>query len=884
MKKITKYLFFYVVLLCSTTIMAQSTVTGTIVDAEINSPLPGANIVEKGTTNGASTDFDGKFKLQTKATAGQIVISFVGYGSVTLKFNGNTNLGNIKLSSDNSLDEIVITGSGIIDLAKDRQTPVAVSTIKAAEIAIKGGNQEFPELLKSTPSIYATKSGGGFGDARINTRGFDQSNTAFLINGQPINGMEDGKMYWSNWQGVTDVANAIQVQRGLGSSKLAISSVGGTINIVTKTVDKREGGFFQTMVANNNYLKTTAYYSTGLNEKGWSFSSLLGHWQGDGYNQEMYGTGQTYFFSVGYVPNENHTFNFLVTGAPQNHNQRNRYTIAQLLDKGLKYNDQWGLLDGERIAAGAGNYYHKPIANLSWDWTMNEKSNLSTVLYASYGRGGSIGLRNYSSDVGDYFDLDKQTSINQSIPRTDGLLVGSRRTTYAQGKVDVIRSSVNEHKWYGIVSNFNHELSETLSFNVGFDGRSYHGEHYRRVVDFLGLDGWDDDTTNLQQGTAATTGVADTGYYVTEAYSANAWAATFHNTPRSQRIGYDNPENIRYIGGFGQLEYAKDNLSAFVQGAYSTQSNQRFDYFNYVKGNEKSEKVTNDGYNVKAGANYNINEQHNVFVNAGHYSRQPYQDNMFLNFRNVVNPLLTNEKITGFEGGYGFRGNTFAANVNVYHTTWADRVVSGSLSTGDGFYQYQGVTQLHQGVEIDFTYKPTSELMFKGFASFGDWKYDGNASQTVYDDNQNVVAEGDPLYLDGTKVGDAAQTSYGLGGRYEFLKGFSIDADWYSYDDLYAAFAPTDSEFSTANNRGSVKLPSYSLLDAGLTYDWRINDNYGLVLRLNVNNVLDEEYIAESLTNIHAGTGDATYKGVSTSNQVYFGYGRTWNFSMRLKF
>ena len=806
-----------VAFLFSAVTLAQSTITGTVMDAELNAPLPGANIIEKGTTNGVSSNFDGNFSLTTQATSGQIVVSYVGYGSITISFSGSKDMGKITLSADNSLEEIVITGTGIIDLAKDRQTPVAVSTVKAAEIAIKGGNQEFPELLKSTPSIYTSKSGGGFGDARINTRSFDQSNTAFLINGQPINGMEDGKMYWSNWQGVTDVANAIQVQRGLGSSKLAISSVGGTINIVTKTIDNKEGGFFQTMVANNNYLKTTAYYSTGVSEKGWSFSSLLGHWQGDGYNQHMDGIGQTYFFSVGYVPNEKHTFNFLITGAPQNHNQRNRYTIATLLDKGLTYNDQWGKLDGEEIAAGSGNYYHKPIANLSWDWTMNEKSSLSTVLYASYGRGGSVGMRSYSSIAkpsgSDFFNLDAQVNYNTSIAPTDGLIVGHRR---ADGyKADIIRSSVNEHRWFGVVSNYNQKINENFSFNVGFDGRSYHGEHYRRVVNFLGLDGWDDQTTNLQQ---------ESGYYVTESYSANAWKATFHDTPRNQRIGYDNPENIRYLGGFGQLEYAGESLSAFVQGAYSTQSNQRFDYFNYTKGNEKSEKVTNDGFNIKAGANFNINEQNNVFVNVGHYSRQPYQDNMFLNYRNDVNPLLTNEKITGIEAGYGFRGNTFAANVNVYHTTWDDRVVSGSLSSGDGFYQYQGVTQVHKGIEVDFTFKPTSELMFKGFTSIGDWKYDGNATQTVYDDNQNVIAQGDPLYLDGTKVGYAAQTTSGSGGRYEFVRGLSLDADWYQYDDLYALFQPTDKEFSTLNNRGSVKLPSYSLLDAGLTYDWRIND------------------------------------------------------------
>lgn len=853
---------------------SQGTITGTIVDGDTSDPLPGASIVVKGTTKGATTDFDGKFSLNVDADSGTLVVSYIGYLTRNISFTAAGDIGSVVLEPDaEQLGEVVVTGTGIIDLAKDRETPIAVSTIKASEIAIKGGNQEFPELMKSTPSVYTSKSGGGFGDARIQVRGFDQSNTAFLINGQPINGMEDGKMYWSNWQGVTDVANAIQVQRGLGSSKLAISSVGGTVNIVTKTVDTKEGGFLQTMIGNDNYLKTTAYYSTGLSEKGWSFGTLLGHWQGDGYNNFMSGSGETYFFSVGYVPNDKHTFNFLITGAPQKHNQRNRYTIETLLEKGLRYNDQWGYLNGN-FTNVSGNYYHKPIANLSWDWNINDKSQLSTVVYASYGRGGSIGLRTYASQGEDNFDLTGQYNYNRSIaPNADGLIVGERRANgYA---ADILRSSVNEHKWFGIVSNFNHKLNDNFSFNVGFDGRSYHGEHFRRVVDYFGLDGWADQTNNELLGRE---------YVVTESYSTNPWKATFHDTPRDQRIAYDNPEDIRYLGGFGQLEYAGDKLSAFVQGAVSTQSNQRFDYFNYPEDEIESEKVTNTGFNVKAGANYNLNAQNNVFVNAGHYSRQPYQDNMFLNFRNDVNPLLTNEKITGIEAGYGFRSSYFAANVNVYQTTWDDRVVSGSLSTGEGFYQFEGVKQVHQGVEIDFTARPMQGLMFRGYTSIGQWEYDGDASQTVYDDNQNVVAQGDPLYLDGVKVGDAAQFTVGVGGRYEFLRGLSIDADYNHYDNLYASFLPTDSEFSTPDNRGSVQLPAYGLLDSGLTYNWDVNEDHRLTFRLNVNNVLDEEYISESLTNRHVEAGDETYKGVNVSNQAYFGFGRTWNFSIRLRF
>ena len=61
-------------------------------------------------------------------------------------------------------------------------------------------------------------SGGGYGDGRINLRGFNSENVAVLINGIPVNDMENGRVYWSNWAGLGDVTSSMQVQRGLGAS------------------------------------------------------------------------------------------------------------------------------------------------------------------------------------------------------------------------------------------------------------------------------------------------------------------------------------------------------------------------------------------------------------------------------------------------------------------------------------------------------------------------------------------------------------------------------------------------------------------------------------------------------------------------------------------
>ena len=103
-----------------------------------------------------------------------------------------------------TLNEVVVMG-GVIDLSEDRETPIAVSKIEAAEIERLGGQFDLISTIKTTPSIHV-RNGSGFGDAEMYLRGFDQTNTAFLINGQPVNSAEDGKVYWSNWSGLMEIA------------------------------------------------------------------------------------------------------------------------------------------------------------------------------------------------------------------------------------------------------------------------------------------------------------------------------------------------------------------------------------------------------------------------------------------------------------------------------------------------------------------------------------------------------------------------------------------------------------------------------------------------------------------------------------------------------
>lgn len=903
MKKTTQFMLLAVAFLFSVTAIAQSTITGKVIDSDLNAPLPGANVIEKGTSNGVSTDFDGNFTLTTNAASGEIEISYVGYGTLTLSFNGDTNVGSVTLNPDNSLEEIVIVGTGIIDLADDRKTPIAVSTIKASEIQKKIGTQDITMTLVNTPSVYVAGQAGGFGDSRISVRGFGQDNTAFLLNGQPINSMEDGRMFWSNWSGMNDVASAVQIQRGLGSSKLAISSVGGTVNFVTKSTDRREGGFVYAGIANDDYIKTTYQYSTGKNEKGWGTSFMISHWQGDGYNEGTFGNGQTYFWSVGYTPNDKHNFNFLITGAPQQHDQNFTKSISSYLENGRKYNNNWGTYKGQYLTERR-NFYHKPVANLNWDFNINETTNLSSVLYASWGRGGGTGGRGSRERTAEgYVDYDAIYAKNGAI--ADGVGINFGNDSY------ITRASMNLHSWYGLVTNLEKQLSENLTLNIGFDLRTYYGQHFRIVENFHGLSAWRENIRLRDQNNGHQTyGSFGTYKFVqtTRDLSANPWAALFAKFDQDEKIAYSNDERISYGGLFAQLEYAKDNVSAFFQGSMSTQSHQRFDFYQYadndlINGTSSqnaldangdpvplpdgitdgvdSEKVNNFGFNVKAGGSYTINDDHKVYANVGYYDRQPYHDNIYLNFTNLVNPLTENEKILGLEAGYGFKSQFFTANLNLYRTSWKDRVVTSSSVVDDAlqFATNQGVEQVHSGVEVDFVAKVLPQLRINGFVSIGDWVYKGDGVTRITDEEQNVIST-EETDFDGGKVGDAAQFTAGIGADWKVCENFSADADLRFYDGLYA-------------NVGAIKenleLPSYNLVDAGLSYRMELgkNKDKSLNIRLNVNNVFDYVYLSDLRTAIFEGDDNAngeSFNGIDTANQGYFGLGRTWNLGLRYKF
>ncbi|XCF06741.1 carboxypeptidase-like regulatory domain-containing protein [Tamlana crocina] len=845
MKKTTHFLMYAVVLLFSTVLMAQSTVSGTIVEAGTNIPLPGANVIEKGTSNGVTTDFDGNFKLSTQASSGEVVISFIGYNTKTIAFSGDVALGNVVLeSSQVGLEEVQIIAS----VAVDRKTPVAVSTIKAADISLKLSTQEFPEILKSTPGVYATRAGGGYGDGRVNLRGFSSENVAVMINGVPVNDMENGVVYWSNWAGLGDVTSTMQVQRGLGASKVAVPSVGGTINIITKSTDAEQGGNVFSSIGNDGYFKYGMTYSTGLSDKGFAATVSASQISGDGYVDGTEFSGYNYFISLAQQLNDAHRLTFTAFGAQQEHGQRfNRSTIAELqqTDSGpQKANKDWGIKNGE-VYHQSFNFYHKPQISLNHLWNIDDSSVLSTALYASFGSGG--GRRDEGSKIGSGEYRLGPTGLQ---PIDFDRIMEENRANGVEGSTDIISSSRNSHEWYGLLSTYKNTINDKLVISGGLDARYYIGSHWYEVDDLLGGQFFlDNESDTFAFGKPLTVG---------------------------DRYNKDYDGIVLRSGLFGQAEYQiNDSFNVFMAADISNTNYQQKEYMNSeIVGSRASDKVNFVGFGVKGGGNYNIDMNHNVFVNVGYFSKAPFLDSVFLDEDGIeANEEAVNEKVFSAEIGYGYRSEKLSANVNIYHTNWLDKADAGSVPAANNevlFYNLLGIDALHQGVEVDFRYKATNKLTVTGMASLGNWKWKSDVTSIIRDQagNELDVIE---VYADGLKVGDAAQTTFALGADYKLAPKSNVYVDYNFAGDNYASYDVT--------NRGSAdlpnvwKLPDFGLFDVGLRHTFDMGP-FEATLNGKINNVFNTEYISDA----------NDIDGTSTAAQVYYGAGRTYSVGLRVQF
>ncbi len=355
-------------------------------------------------------------------------------------------------------------------------------------------------------------------------------------------------------------------------------------------------------------------------------------------------------------------------------------------------------------------------------------------------------------------------------------------------------------------------------------------------------------------------------------------------------------------GSFAQVEYKKDKWSTFLTGSLSETAYQRIDFFRnkdivlsdttfaqavgygdtldyngnkYTINSSEARHATTDrkwflGSTIKGGANYNINEKNNVFMNLGYLNIAPKMNTVFDNSNREILDAA-NQKVSSFELGYGYKSKKFAANVNAYYTIWKNKPPAFTPTTADGdSYNINGLDALHMGIELDFIYKITEKLDFEGLASFGDWKTTSNTTGIVVDQN-GVILDTFSFSAKGVHVGDAAQIQIGGSLRYEFKKDLWAKLRYTYFTKNYANFDPTTLVGENAN-RESWQMPSYALLDLNFGYDFKYKKTrFGI--SAGVNNIFNSIYITDAQNGLD-------FDAYSTS--VFVGMGRRFSLGFKV--
>lgn len=889
--------------------------------SETGEPIIGATITVPGTKIVATTDIDGNFSF-TAPAGKKIHINYIGYKPMDLAVAAD--LGQIALDVESQmLQDVVVTQS----IARTRRTPVAVSAVNAETLDIKLGNQELPEVLKTTPGVWATKDGGGFGDAKINIRGFKSSNTATMVNGVPVNDMEWGGIYWSNWSGLGDILSSMQVQRGLGATIISSPSFGGTINMITKGLDAKKGGTAWYGLGNDNSMNYGISFSTGLMKNGWALTFLGSRKTGNGYIQGTEFEQYNYFLNISKRINESNQISLTVTGAPQTHNKRSSQDglsikewqdVANFMPKGqaYRYNPTYGLgLNGERKASQY-NVYNKPVAMLNHTWQINHKSSLSSVIYASIGTGYGSSGQGYNSTYRNLWYGSTDGVLNWKTVESNGVTYSLRHGNgmYAYDQVQLMNqnsttgslmamsNSVNNHRWFGGISNYKTEINENLSVTGGIDIRYYYGMHTNEISD-------------LYNG----------AYFIDSSSRASSNNQRTFATPeaklayQNQKLGVgdvvyrDWDSRIWQEGVYAQAEYQMfdKKLNLVLAGAMNLNTYTRYEHFYMDEDKGTSPTKTFFAGNIKAGANYNINRYNNVFINGGYITRAPYlQYGVFVSpaNSNAINPNPKNEKVSAIEVGYEFHSPKFTAQLNGYYTMWKDRTLITSTTSeydGDRFTAtMNGVDSRYMGVELNFVYKPTKWFELSGMLAIADNTWQNSPVGYYYNSQGEALSSlGDrdtpatvttPLSPDhlhatinqkGIKVGGSAQTTGAIGAQVKPFRGLRIGADWTFNARNYSDFKLNNSNNSTDLSYKKPldistpwRIPFGNQLDLNASYNFPVTEGIRCTFSANVYNVFSNYYIMDAFTDYNkAGTWENAYR-------VFYSYGRTFNLRVKLHF
>ena len=765
---------------------------------------------------------------------------------------------------------------------------------------------EASTLLTSSRDVFNSIAAFNFGSFRYRIRGNDSKYSDVMINGILMNDPETGRPVFSNWGGLNDAFRNSVIVEGLGRTDAGFGSLAGLTSYSTRASQYRKQVSLSYAFSNRSYNhRLMASVGTGEMGKGWYLMVAgSGRIAGQGYTEGTFYEAASYFLALEKKINDKHSLNLTVFGAPS---QRGGSTpvVQEAYDlSGTNYyNPSWGYqtqANGKVVKRNSRvSRYHQPMAQLTWYWRPNQRTEFNTTAYYFAGPGGQSTLEwgeaadprpdyyknlpsyaaGHSSSTAEYEAvlqswLDRDPSVTQinwdalyAANMNHGATVnnanGTGETVTGLASKYIVAERHYDRMQAGGATHFKHEFTPNLFMTGGLQLTSSRTHYYEMVEDLLGGDFY-----------------LDINKYAENLESDEAY--TDVNTPNhvakvGDIISYNYYAHRNYGRIWDQINFLTGNwdlylgLQASFTQIWRTGLFKTGAFADNSYGDDKMHNFFDPG--VKAGVTYAINGRNHIVANMCYLLQAPQFRDIYISPRTrhtLVDEHPGSERIAAFDLSYMYRSPEFKFRLTGYYYTYqnliwnrsfyCENVYTGPSEAGNSYkseyinFVMTGINQRSVGLEMGAEWKVSPTVTLQAAAAHGIQTYTNNPVFSIYDDNnETAYISNETAYLKNYHVANGPGTAASLGIKYNHPKNWWVSLTGNYLANMYFDINPYNHTEAGMSHyiEGDARIPSVLAqepLKPAFTIDFyggisRRYKGYYFLLTASVNNILNNKSI-----------------------------------------
>jgi len=452
-------LFFIGLCLISLQAVAQThIVQGKVTRGE--KPVKGVTVYAVEAGKGTATDEDGRYSLQLKEGAYQLLFSYGNQKKLSVNLNQDKTLNVDLADAEEVLDEVFLSSVRVT-----AQSPITYSNLSNEEIEDRNLGQDIPVLMNYMPNVVTTSdAGAGVGYTGIRVRGSGATSTNVTINGIPYNDAESLGTFWVNLGDFASSVENLQLQRGVGTSTNGAAAFGASINILTDGYSEEANAEIANSYGSFNTHKHTVKFSTGLINDRWEFAGRASQIKSDGYIDRASSDLKSYFLQGTYV-NKNTLIKAITFGGSETTYQAWYGIDAETLENDRTFNPAGVYTDengNTKFYENQTDNYKQDHYQLLWNQEYDENWSSNLAFHYTYGRGY-------------YEEYEEDATLNEF--GLENFQAGGEEVTTS----DLVGTKWLDNDFYGTTFGLNYQDAD---WDVNFGGawNRYIGDHFGEVI------------------------------------------------------------------------------------------------------------------------------------------------------------------------------------------------------------------------------------------------------------------------------------------------------------------------------------------------------------------------------------------------------------------